>query len=293
MQINPVKYTLLISCHILLINIAFAQTYTEIYPVYFETDKSEIQAVILPKLTVAVSDTITIEAHCDSRGSNRYNTVLALKRAEAVKTELKNVNKFPDGFNIQVRAFGEEKPKGDNRTEAGRKSNRRVDIIVRRQPSEKMKAEEIVLAKPNSDTAKTLTSQNLNEELQRSISTGQNIRIKNLNFKPGLDIIVPQSEPVLYELLKLMKDNPNLEIELQGYVCCTETGSDGANFRTGSEYLSRDRAKAVFDFLVSKGIDEKRLEYEGYGGSNKIVNPEITSADQDANRRVEIRVKKF
>ncbi len=89
-----------------------------------------------------------------------------------------------------------------------------------------------------------------------------------------------------------MQSNPELEIELQGYVCCTEDGRDGSNYRNGSDYLSRDRAKTVYDFLVSKGIEEKRMDYKGYGGSNKIANPERTSEDQNMNRRVEIRIKK-
>jgi len=287
-----VKLKLLLCGCILLVNSIYSQVNQEIYYVYFESDKAIIQEKVFPKLTVGVQDTIFIEAHCDWQGSRQYNADLAMKRARSVELYLRNKMGIPEGVIVQKRAFGEEKPIGDNQTAEGRQSNRRADIIIRREPGIKTVKPEVTRLKPKADSLISSNAPTLSQELQRSLLTGKNIRIDNLNFKPGLDIIVPQSEPVLFELLKLLEDNPKLEIELQGYVCCTEDGSDGANFRTGGDYLSRDRAKAVYDFLIEKGIDRNRLEYNGFGGSNKIANPEVTLADQNANRRVEIRIKK-
>jgi outer membrane protein OmpA-like peptidoglycan-associated protein len=50
-----------------------------------------------------------------------------------------------------------------------------------------------------------------------------------------------------------------------------------------------NRAKAVYDFLVKKGIDAKRLTYKGFGSSKKLVE-EVTEIDRITNRRVEIKI---
>jgi outer membrane protein OmpA-like peptidoglycan-associated protein len=51
--------------------------------------------------------------------------------------------------------------------------------------------------------------------------------------------------------------------------------------------VSEARAKAIYDYLVQKGIDAKRLRYRGMGNYFPKVNPEITEEDRIANRRVE------
>jgi outer membrane protein OmpA-like peptidoglycan-associated protein len=89
-----------------------------------------------------------------------------------------------------------------------------------------------------------------------------------------------------------MRDNPDLRIEIQGHVCCTYDGADGPNMETGGQYLSVDRAKAVYDYLVYYGISETRLNYKGFGGSKRLVDPELTEGDRTRNRRVEIVVLK-
>jgi OOP family OmpA-OmpF porin len=50
--------------------------------------------------------------------------------------------------------------------------------------------------------------------------------------------------------------------------------------------LSRERAKACYDYILEKGIDPDRLQYNGYGESNPIGNNN-TSAGREQNRRVE------
>ena len=56
------------------------------------------------------------------------------------------------------------------------------------------------------------------------------------------------------------------------------------------ERLSSRRAKAIYDYLVSKGINRDRLKYIGLGNANPVVKEENTEADKELNRRVEVRI---
>jgi outer membrane protein OmpA-like peptidoglycan-associated protein len=81
-------------------------------------------------------------------------------------------------------------------------------------------------------------------------------------------------------LLKLMKDNPALEIEIEGHVCCAN-----------DMRLSVDRALTVLEYLVRNGIQEKRLKYKGHSNYNPITE-ENNEEERIMNRRVEVMVLK-
>lgn len=69
----------------------------------------------------------TLEGHTDSVGSDAYNLKLSQRRADAVKEYV--VGKGVDGSRIAAKGYGESKPIADNKTEAGRAENRRVQFV--------------------------------------------------------------------------------------------------------------------------------------------------------------------
>ncbi|MDH4022777.1 MAG: OmpA family protein [Gammaproteobacteria bacterium] len=89
---------------------------------------------LLDKLREAISlypsAGITIEGHTDSSGSEATNQLLSEERAAAVATRLRSVSSVPT-VQIQALGYGEERPVASNDTEAGRASNRRIDVIIR------------------------------------------------------------------------------------------------------------------------------------------------------------------
>jgi outer membrane protein OmpA-like peptidoglycan-associated protein len=89
--------------------------------------------------------------------------------------------------------------------------------------------------------------------------------------------------PVLNELLAIMKENPTLEIEIQGHICC-EFEPDGQQ-----EKLSVQRSKIVYLYLVKNGIESKRLSYHGFGHQFPITL-ERNEEERIQNRRVEIKI---
>jgi len=74
---------------------------------------------------------IEISGHTDNTGSSDANLALSQARADAVKQYLNQLapNTFPLA-RMQAHGFGDQKPVGDNDTEAGRQKNRRVEIVL-------------------------------------------------------------------------------------------------------------------------------------------------------------------
>jgi outer membrane protein OmpA-like peptidoglycan-associated protein len=75
-----------------------------------------------------------------------------------------------------------------------------------------------------------------------------------------------QANPELDKLVKVLSgNNPSVKIKIFAY-----TGQIGSS--AFNQVLSEKRAKAIYDFLVSKGIEKSRLSYQGKGISTKYAN---------------------
>jgi outer membrane protein OmpA-like peptidoglycan-associated protein len=103
--------------------------------VYFDFNKATIKPVSFPLLNEvaqALKDNpslrVRVEGHTDSRGNDGYNLKLSQRRAESVRTFLISAGVAPD--RMEPRGFGETVPIADNRTDAGRAQNRRVEFII-------------------------------------------------------------------------------------------------------------------------------------------------------------------
>ncbi len=101
-------------------------------------------------------------------------------------------------------------------------------------------------------------------------------------FVVNKDVIIDESFPVLEEVAKILRENPQIKlVRIEAHT--DSDGNDAYNMK-----LSIARAKAVVKYLTDKaGIDAKRLEWKGLGETKPIVKPEKTSADKQKNRRVE------
>lgn len=122
-----------------------------------------------------------------------------------------------------------------------------------------------------------------------SVYLGKRLTIENLYFNPGTAEILRKSFPTLRELLQTMKDNPQLNIEIQGHVNDPYSGSV-RNASERNQSLSESRAKAVFDYLAKRGIQKERMTYKGFGNSQMRFPNAITEQEMEENRRVEIEI---
>lgn len=76
--------------------------------------------------------TLTVEGHTDSQGSQSHNRDLSQRRAEAVRRYL--MGRGYQGNLIAVHGLGQGSPVADNATSEGRDQNRRIEIVIAREP---------------------------------------------------------------------------------------------------------------------------------------------------------------
>lgn len=114
------------------------------------------------------------------------------------------------------------------------------------------------------------------------LTSGSVIALRNIFFNTASYDLLPASNTELDKLVKLLKANPTLRIELGGHT--DNVGNDATN-----QKLSEQRANAVRDFVVKQGIDGARITAQGYG-ETKPVAANDTEEGRAQNRRTEVRV---
>jgi len=272
----PLQITsLLLGCFICLAS--FSQK-RDTLSIYFDFNSAEmtnrsserIDSFLYSKKNLSITK-INLRGYCDKIGSNKYNDRLAAKRIATTKQYLLNMG-FETLVISSMIAYGERKPINKNLTEQERLLNRRVELIIEAIPFNQLQQKSI--SKQLTDT---------------SVKVGSTLVLKNLNFYPNRHFLVNESLPVLDELLGVLKQNPNLKIEIQGHVCCT-SGPDALDIDMNLQNLSIQRARFIYNYLIENGIAASRLSYRGFGSSQKLYPEEKNEFERLQNRRVEIKI---
>lgn len=111
---------------------------------------------------------------------------------------------------------------------------------------------------------------------------GESFVLRNVFFDFDKSTLKKESEVELNKLVNYLTSNKGIKIEIGGHT--DNQGSESYN-----ERLSNDRAKAVYDYLVNKGIDSKRMSYKGYGMSKPVATND-TEEGRALNRRTEFTI---
>jgi len=106
--------------------------------------------------------------------------------------------------------------------------------------------------------------------------------LHNMFFATDKTKILPTSEAALQELYKLLSENPEMRIKIIGHT--DDVASDQYNKK-----LSEGRARSVRKEMIDRGIDGKRIETEGHGEKDPIVEND-SDEHRQMNRRVEIEI---
>lgn len=112
---------------------------------------------------------------------------------------------------------------------------------------------------------------------------GESVIMHNLFFVASKPDMLPESEGELNRLFELLNENKKMKVEIGGHTSIN-TSSEKWNYD-----LSYNRAKAVKDYLVAKGIKDNRIEVKGYGNS-KPIDKVFEESHQAKNRRVEFMI---
>lgn len=126
--------------------------------------------------------------------------------------------------------------------------------------------------------------------LEPLFQVGKKFILQDIHYDFDKYNIRNDAENILNELVRIMRDNPTLKIELSSHT--DSRGSDKYNMS-----LSHKRAGSVMDYLVSRGIARDRLEAKGYGETQLLNNCSngvpCSQEEHQHNRRTEVRVSSF
>ncbi|HBG35809.1 MAG TPA: OmpA family protein, partial [Treponema sp.] len=112
---------------------------------------------------------------------------------------------------------------------------------------------------------------------------GLTITIENIQFLADSAILLAKEKEKLIKLAEILKDFPNNDLLISGHTALA--GSEAARLK-----LSKERAQAVANFLVSIGLkDAYHIFTQGFG-AEKPIAPNETEAGKAKNRRVEITI---
>ncbi|WP_295984580.1 OmpA family protein [uncultured Algibacter sp.] len=249
--------------------------------VYFDTDKYDVPNTEENRLLLFIStlndidiESISIFGFCDDRGADTYNLILSQQRADAIKAIFAN-NEISETLITNVGGKGEILLKivEEENLLKIRGLNRKVKIIVK---PKLPKVDKVIEEKPPKEKGVV--------DLIKESTKGDKILFKNILFKTGYPTVTPESKKTLESIAQALLERDDIYFTIQGHVCCTQFSRDALNRKTKKRNLSEARAKYVYDYFASKGIDKKRMRHLGLRRKFPL------GGDPQFDRRVEILI---
>ena len=220
-----------------------------------------IDSVIISKNMVIVA----IKGFADSTGNASYNMALSQKRALAVFQYLVS-HHYSDSISVEY--FGEQNTAGsefyyDRRAEIWFKQNITGEAI---------------------DTGTKIKPD--------TIAITEKYEISNIYFIPDKAIVDPASFFVVDDAAKYLKRFPGCKFEIVGhvnYAMLPSAMNDPKNLEPAQK-LSEERAKAVYDLLIERGIPVESMTHKGVGNSQMVFKNPKNDEEKRKNMRVEILI---
>ena len=225
---------------------------------------------------------IEVGGYTDNSGSYAKNVEISRQRAQFVYNHL-----IESGYpkeRITYKGYGPEKPNYSNRYKSTREGNRRIEIkIVNKttHSSDKLVDEKGYDANVKNDAE--LKASYLSTFLASTKdSLLPSYIVDSLNFASGsFDLpLTGAGYDNLVDLVVYLKAEKDLQVTINGY-------TDSSGIEEKNIVLSENRAKAVYEYLISQGIEANRLNFKGHGSANPIA-PNRYMWGRDINRRIEV-----
>jgi OOP family OmpA-OmpF porin len=237
------------------------QQYCSILDIQFEIAEDEIQRESKEKLAVLGTfmkkypDTwAVIEGHTDEVGTEEENMKLSQRRAQSVVDYLVSSQGIARS-RLSAVGYGETRPIADNRTEEGKRANRRIHAVIA--CATDIEGLKVVPARVT-----------MALDMEYDINKAD---------------VRPQYREELRKVADFMKANPRVTATVEGHT---------ANLQSTTPQQEREmaqrRAQNVVNYLVDNfGIDRSRLSAEGYGATRRYAY-NTSLEGQRENRRVNI-----
>jgi len=235
---------------------------------FFDVNKYELTKAHRMQIDSAIISrglTITgIRGFADSTGNASYNIDLSQKRAKAV---FRYFDGQANSDSISIEFVGEQHTAGKDIS-----YNRRVDIYFK----ENMSKEE-------------------NTPLENSIDTlavTEKYEISNIYFIPDKAIIDPATFFAVDDAAKYLKRFSGCKFEIVGHVNYAMLPSAMKNPKNlePAQRLSEERAKAIYDLLIDRGIPAESMTHKGVGNSQMVFKNPKNDEEKRKNMRVEILI---
>lgn len=117
------------------------------------------------------------------------------------------------------------------------------------------------------------------------IEAGQKVKLENVFFDFDSYTLDQRSYAELNKVAQFLQQNPSVKAVLEGH-----TDSQGS--AAYNQKLSEKRARAVYKYLINKGLNPERLKYEGHGATQPVATNE-TEKGRALNRRTELRIEAY
>lgn len=118
----------------------------------------------------------------------------------------------------------------------------------------------------------------------KTVKKGSIFRLEKIYFDVDKSDLKNESETELDRLFGFLKDNPSVTIEVRGHT----NNQMWPNVDFANE-LSTERAEAVANWLITKGIAANRVQFKGFGWTMP-VEPNISAEGRKKNQRVEVKI---
>lgn len=109
------------------------------------------------------------------------------------------------------------------------------------------------------------------------LETGREYQLNDINFGSNSYALGSVAKNVIDEFILFLEENPNLRADIQGHT--DNVGNPQSNL-----VLSKNRARTVYDYAISRGIAASRLSHHGYGEAKPIAD-NTTEEGKAKNRR--------
>lgn len=212
---------------------------------------------------------LSLVGYADYIGDTASNMLLSQRRAENVKAYLISMG-FKD-TDLKAVQWKGEITAADTNSKDGIPKDRRVDIVIEK-PLESGAKKEFV-----NDFSK--------------LKVNSIVRL-NIFFFEMTHRYRDESEKELESLYKFLKKHETIKVRIEGHICCgnwDRPKEDGYDLDTKTQKLSLNRAKAVYEYLIKKGISPEQMSYIGFAFTNPLYS-EKNQWEKDQNKRVEVRI---